>query len=90
MSLPDGDPKYERKLRIEATALRLDPFYVKYYLIYLNFLIHAVIPLIHLVILNTLIYRQVWSHLSYSRTSDKILFSCPPCTLPKTPLALAQ
>ena len=68
--IPDGNPKYETKLKIESTALRLNPFYVKYYLIYLNFLIHAVIPLIHLVILNTLIYRQVCSHLSYSRTLD--------------------
>ena len=47
------------QLKISATSLRLNPSYVKYYLIYLNFLIHAIIPLIILVVLNSLIFRQV-------------------------------
>ena len=38
---------------------------MKYYLIYLNLIIHAVIPLIILVILNSFIYRQVCSDLLY-------------------------
>ena len=44
---------------IQPTSLRLSPFYVKYYLIYLNFLINAIIPLISLLILNSLISRKV-------------------------------
>ena len=44
---------------IKATSLRLNPLYVKYYLIYVNFILHAIIPLVALTILNTLIYRRV-------------------------------
>ena len=56
--LTADDYNHYTQLRIEATFLRLNPFYVKYYLIYLNFIIHGLIPLIVLLILNTLIYRQ--------------------------------
>ena len=62
---PDDDPSYDTQLKIEATSPRLYPFYVKYYLIYLNFIIHGIIPLVSLVILNTLIYRQVCFDLIY-------------------------
>ena len=55
----DEDVINDTQLKIEATSLRLNPFYVKYYLIYFNFIIHGIIPLVSLVILNTLIYRQV-------------------------------
>ena len=48
-SIDDGH-EYHTQLKIEATSLRLNPFYVKYYLIYLNFIIHAIIPLILLLI----------------------------------------
>ena len=44
---------------IEPTHLRLDSSYVKYYLIYCNFLVHGLIPFLTLITLNCLIYRQV-------------------------------
>ena len=49
----------EDQFTLDATPLRLNPSYVKYYLIYLNFLIHALLPLLSLLILNTLIYKKV-------------------------------
>ena len=45
--------------KIAATSLRMNPIYIKLYLIYLNFFIHGVIPFSLLIILNIAIYRQV-------------------------------
>ena len=45
--------------KIAATSLRMNPIYIKLYLIYLNFFIHGVIPFTLLIILNIAIYRQV-------------------------------
>ncbi|XP_023334081.1 probable G-protein coupled receptor frpr-1 isoform X2 [Eurytemora carolleeae] len=47
-------------VRIVPTDLRINPTYIKVYLIYLNLFIHGVIPLICLVILNTAVYKQMW------------------------------
>ena len=46
-------------LSIEATDLRVNPNYVKYYLIYLNFVVNSLIPFVLLIILNGFIYRTV-------------------------------
>ena len=46
-------------LSIEATEMRLNPDYVKFYLIYTNFLILSLIPFILLIIMNIFIYRTV-------------------------------
>ena len=45
--------------KIAATSLRMNPIYIKLYLIYLNFFIHGVIPFTLLITLNIAIYRQV-------------------------------
>ena len=45
--------------KIAPTSLRLDPLYIKVYLIYLNLFIHGIIPFILLVIVNISIYRQI-------------------------------
>ena len=41
------------------TYLRVNPLYIKLYIIYLNFLIHGLIPFILLIILNIAIYKEV-------------------------------
>ena len=46
---------------LQGTALRYSPHYVKYYLIYFNFLIHGLIPFIFLLVINTIICRRVSS-----------------------------
>ena len=57
MSEPEtGSPEL---LSIEATELRLNPDYVKFYLIYFNFFISSLIPFILLIIMNFFIYRTV-------------------------------
>ena len=48
-------------IKVKANPIRLEPSYVKYYLIYLNFIIHGLIPFIMLIILNIQIYRKVFS-----------------------------
>ena len=45
--------------KIAPTSLRLDPLYIKVYLIYLNLFIHGIIPFTLLVFFNISIYRQV-------------------------------
>ena len=52
----DSEPSF---LNIEATDLRVNPNYVKYYLIYLNFVVNSLIPFVLLIILNGFIYRTV-------------------------------
>lgn len=47
------------KTKIEPTALRLNPVYIKIYLIYMNFIIHGIIPFITLILMNINIYRKV-------------------------------
>ena len=49
--------------RIEPTSLRLEPLYVKIYLIYSNLFIHGIIPIVLLIFLNTAVYRQVGYHI---------------------------
>ena len=44
---------------ILPTTLRLDPLYIKYYLIYTNMITHTIIPFLTLTTLNTAIYRKV-------------------------------
>ena len=46
-------------MTVKANPLRLEPLYVKYYLIYLNFIIHGLIPFIMLIILNIKMYIKV-------------------------------
>lgn len=45
--------------RIGPTSLRLEPLYIKGYLIYSNLVIHGIIPLLLLILLNIAIYRQI-------------------------------
>ena len=47
-------------IQIKANPLRLEPHYVKYYLIYLNFVVHGLIPFIVLITLTIQIYRKVF------------------------------
>jgi len=47
------------KAYLYPTNLRINPLYIKIYLVYLNLIIHGVIPLICLVILNTKVYFQM-------------------------------
>ena len=56
-STPDSQP--DLLLSIEATEMRLNPDYVKFYLIYTNFLILSLIPFVLLIIMNIFIYRTV-------------------------------
>ena len=53
------------KTKIEPTALRLNPVYIKIYLIYMNFIIHGIIPFITLILMNINIYRKVCLYLFY-------------------------
>ena len=65
MSLPEQTPEAGTEtdtdllLSIEATEMRLNPDYVKFYLIYTNFFILSLIPFILLIIMNICIYRTV-------------------------------
>ena len=60
MSHPETqEPGPDLLLSIEATEMRLNPDYVKFYLIYTNFLILSLIPFILLIIMNIFIYRTV-------------------------------
>ena len=45
--------------RVTSTELRDNPYYIKFYITYSNFLIHAVIPFAALITLNIHIYKQV-------------------------------
>ena len=45
--------------RVHPTDLRLDPSYVKYYLIYSNFIINSLLPFAILIILNYFICKRV-------------------------------
>jgi len=45
--------------RIGPTSLRLEPLYIKGYLIYSNLVIHGIIPLVLLILLNIAIYKQI-------------------------------
>ena len=45
--------------KIVPTELRLDPLYIKVYLIYMNFIVHGIIPFITLILMNINIYRKV-------------------------------
>jgi len=45
--------------KVVATSLRVNPLYIKLYLIYLNLLIHGLIPFILLIILNIAIYKEI-------------------------------
>ncbi|XP_023347416.1 FMRFamide receptor [Eurytemora carolleeae] len=45
--------------KVGPTDLRINPTYIKVYIIYLNLIIHGIIPLVLLIILNVLIYRQL-------------------------------
>jgi len=45
--------------KIEPTPLRLNPLYIKVYLIYMNFIIHGIIPFITLILMNISIYKKV-------------------------------
>ena len=45
--------------KIGPTSLRLNPLYIKVYLIYLNLFTHGIIPFVLLIVLNISIYRQV-------------------------------
>ena len=55
-----SDQENNTTIQIKANPLRLEPHYVKYYLIYLNFVVHGLIPFIVLIILNIQIYRKVF------------------------------
>ena len=44
---------------VVATSLRQNPIYVQIYLTYMNLLFNSFIPLVSLVILNTLVYLQL-------------------------------
>ena len=46
-------------LKIDATELRLNPNYIKFYLIYFNFFVNSLIPFVLLIILNCFMYRTV-------------------------------
>ena len=63
MSQPEQTPEAgtdtDLLLSIEATDMRLNPDYVKFYLIYTNFFILSLIPFILLIIMNICIYRTV-------------------------------
>ena len=45
--------------QIQPTHLRTDPLYIKIYLIYLNLVVHGLIPFILLIGVNIHIYRKV-------------------------------
>ena len=44
---------------IFPTQLRLNPWYIKIYLIYINMITHGIIPIFTLTLLNMAIYKQV-------------------------------
>jgi len=45
--------------QVGPTSLRLEPLYIKVYLIYSNLIVHGIIPLFLLIFLNIAIYRQI-------------------------------
>jgi len=55
--------------RIAPTSLRLEPIYIKVYLIYSNLFIHGIIPLLGLIYLNCTIYKQIRIIQKISNTS---------------------
>ena len=55
----DDDEQTVSLMRLEATDLRVNPNYIKYYLIYCNFLINSLVPFVLLIILNFFIYKTV-------------------------------
>ena len=44
---------------VVATNLRQNPYYVQIYVVYMNLLLNGIIPLVSLVILNTLVYLRL-------------------------------
>ena len=52
------------KVTILPTQLRLNPWYFKIYLIYMNMITHGIIPMLTLTLLNMAIYREVSIELS--------------------------
>jgi len=53
------EPNQHMTTRIRPTPLRLEPLYIRFYLIYANLVIHGVTPLVLLIALNIAIYRQI-------------------------------
>ena len=53
------------KYSILPTQLRLNPWYYKIYLIYMNMITHGIIPMLTLTLLNMAIYREVSIELSF-------------------------
>ena len=47
----------------QPTPLRMNKIYIRYYLTYLNFFVHAVIPFAALFFLNISIYRKVFIYM---------------------------
>ena len=45
--------------KIVPTELRLSPIYIKVYLIYMNVIIHGILPFVTLFLLNISVYRKV-------------------------------
>ena len=74
MAPSQPEPGSDLLLSIEATEMRLNPDYVKFYLIYTNFIILSLIPFILLIIMNILIYRTVSLH---SKEIEKNYLSRP-------------
>ena len=56
--------------RVHPTDLRLDPDYVKYYLIYSNFIINSLLPFAILIILNYFICKRVSQSLLKNNNTD--------------------
>ena len=50
---------YQENVSILPTNMRLNSWYIKIYLIYINMVTHGIIPMLTLTILNMAIYKQV-------------------------------
>ena len=54
---------------VVATSLRQNTYYVQVYVIYMNLVLNGLIPLVSLVILNTLVYLRLWKFSQCVETS---------------------
>ena len=55
----ENDSSKETLWEIQPTSLRINPDYVKYYLIYSNLIVNSVLPFAILIILNYFIFKRV-------------------------------
>ena len=70
--------KRENVARIMPTPMRLDPTYVRVYILWMNLIVQIIIPFVVLIVLNSFIYKKIKAfekrsrHGSSSRTNLKV------------------